>query len=41
MLVSCSVQPTGSHEETRMIDWTMGLEGWLWLGIWAPSARCP
>jgi uncharacterized membrane protein len=35
MLVSCSVQPTGSHEETRMIDWTMGLEGWLWLGIWA------
>jgi uncharacterized membrane protein len=35
MLVSCSVQPTGSHEETRMIDWTMGFEGWLWLGIWA------
>jgi uncharacterized membrane protein len=23
------------HEETRMVDWTMGLEGWLWLGIWA------
>jgi uncharacterized membrane protein len=19
----------------RMVDWTMGLEGWLWLGIWA------
>lgn len=18
-----------------MVDWTMGLEGWLWLGIWA------
>jgi uncharacterized membrane protein len=19
----------------QMVDWTMGLEGWLWLGIWA------
>ncbi len=36
MLVSCPVQPTGGHEETQMmVDWTMGLEGWLWLGIWA------
>ena len=35
MLVSCPVQPTGSHEETLvMIGWTMGLEGWLWMGVW-------
>jgi len=36
MLVSCPVQPTDVHEETRMMsDWTMGFEGWLWLGAWA------
>jgi hypothetical protein len=35
MLVSCPVQPTGSHEETlMMLGWTMGLEGWLWMGAW-------
>jgi len=34
MLVSCSVRHTGCGE-MRMVDWTMGLEGWLWLGIWA------
>ena len=36
MLVSCPVRPTDVHEETRMMsDWTMGFEGWLWLGAWA------
>jgi uncharacterized membrane protein len=35
MLVSCPVRPTGSHEETlMMLGWTMGLEGWLWMGAW-------
>jgi hypothetical protein len=24
------------HEETRIMNgWTMGLEGWLWMGVWA------
>ena len=35
MLVSGPVQPTGPHEETlMMLGWTMGLEGWLWMGAW-------
>jgi uncharacterized membrane protein len=36
MLVWYPVRSAGVPEETRMMNgWTVGVEGWLWMGAWA------